>query len=153
MIVGRLSTFAEETIRPAETIAKWDQDGNRTEGGCDVQVTDEMAAEFERITNWTPIVSSDGTDTWDHRRLQAWVDKFGLEPREADAEPDADDEASAELHKTLESPMLTHQRIVEAALERCFRIAKECDEVQAMSESILGIRALLADLGVLKVKA
>ena len=118
-----------------------------------MRVTDEMAAVFGRISEAMNIGSEDSITDWNRRRLQAWVDLYGLELRQADAEPDADDEAAVELHKILESPMLTHQRIVEAALERCFRIAKECDEVLAMSESILAIRALLEDLGVLKVKA
>ena len=118
-----------------------------------MQVTEEMAAEFRRITEAMDTSSEESFAEWSRRRLQVWVDGYGLEPREADAEPDADHDAAAELHKILESPMFTHQRIVEAALERCFRIAKECDEVQAMSESILAMRALLEDLGVLTVKA
>ena len=118
-----------------------------------MQVTDEMAAEFRRITEAMDTSNEESFAEWSRRRLQAWADKFGLEPREADAEPDADHDAAAELHKILESPMLTHQRIVEAALDQCFVFAELYDDdAKALSSSILGIRALLADLGVLKVK-
>jgi len=119
-----------------------------------VRVTDEMAAVFGRISEAMNIGSEDSITDWNRQRLQAWVDLYGLELRQADAEPDADHDAAAELHKILESPMFTHQRIVEAALDQCFVFAELYDDdAKALSSSILGIRALLADLGVLKVKA
>ena len=66
-----------------------------------MRVTDEMAAVFGRISEAMNIGSEDSITDWNRRRLQAWVDLYGLELRQADAEPDADDEASAELHKIL----------------------------------------------------
>ena len=120
-----------------------------------MQVTDEMAAEFRRITEAMDTSNEESFAEWSRRRLQAWADKFGLEPRETDAEPDVEDDAAAgELHKILESPMFTHQRIVEATLDQCFVFAELYDDdAKALSSSILAIRALLEDLGVLKVKA
>ena len=119
-----------------------------------MRVTDEMAAVFGRISEAMNIGSEDSITDWNRRRLQAWVDLYGLELRQADAEPDVDDDAASELHKILESPMLTHQRIVETALMRCSGFAEVYrDDAVSMAASILGVSALLEDLGVLKVKA
>ena len=120
-----------------------------------MQVTDEMAKEFQAISvSVRDVGGQPATATeYNRQRLQAWVDKFGLEPREADAEPDADDDAAVELHKILGSPMFTHQRIVEAALDQCFVFAEVYDDdAKALSSAICGMRALLAGLGVLAVK-
>ena len=120
-----------------------------------MQVTDEMAKEFQAISvSVRDVGGQPATATeYNRQRLQAWVDKYDLEPREADAEPDADHDAAAELHKILESPMFTHQRIVEATLDQCFVFAELYDDdAKALSSAICGMRALLAGLGVLAVK-
>ena len=121
-----------------------------------MRVTDEMAKEFQAISvSVRDVGGQPATATeYNRQRLQAWVDKYDLEPRETDAEPDADDDAAVELHKILGSPMLTHQRIVETALMRCSGFAEVYrDDAVSMAASILGVMALLEDLGVLKVKA